>query len=464
MPLRAWGIVVKRIQSELSTLGDLLRHALAGKQLSQREVQRRVCDFLRQHPEQDWLTLGTTVRHKLRKGSEARLSYEELLLILEVAEIESTEFFAELARRGKLSLVGFGPIKKDHWNLEEKRILRLVLDVKEKGSRGYLEARAELRRIELLRDENPSAAENAAWGFLEKHRQPGALVGALAILAVEAPRANAHHLLRMAFELLGPEEHRTAAGLKLATATGRSLYLAGLYQEALEVLERHALVLAGLFGSADEIALVNYYIGISASKLGKAAISRASLEQCLAIGSGRWQFAALQHMALEELNGGDIPRAAEMYDELITIPFFANAAPRAKAFVSWSRLTAHFLAGDLNSAHEEEFRQAVDEAQSLLDPCNGIAASLDLALFLQTIGKLEEARELLKAEVWNAVDLEDVGIQEKFAGQWLDLGLPADDLRGWFSRTGAKFPQPHPQASRPCLGRIPRLPAEGPKE
>jgi len=446
-------------------MGDLLRHTLKCKQLSHRAVQRRACEILQKQPGQKAQTMGSTIRVKLRKGEEWRLSYEELLLILEAAQIDTTEFFAILAKVGKLSLAVFGPIKTDHWNQDQKKILSKVAKVEERGSRGYLEARAELKSIELLRDDDPVAAEEAAWAFLEKHKHPGALVGALAILAVEAPQANARKLLELAFDLLGPEGNSSAAGLKLVTSMGRSLYVAGLYQEAFDVLDKYALRLASLFGSLDEIALVNYYIGISASRLGDIATCRQSLGQCFAIGSGRWQFAALQWLALLELNAGNVHRAAEMYDELVTLPFFDEAEARARVCVESSRMSALFVAGRLGPWAESEFRRIVEATRSFLDIQSQVAVVLDFALFLRSIGKEEEARSILKAERWNVVDLEDSEIKRSFVEQWESLGIPGPPLVPPTVNPKEANQRPlRPPASRLCLGRIPRLPAEDPKE
>lgn len=392
------------------TILDQLRNELKSRGVSRREVQR--------------LLGGVPFRHKLQAGNEELISVDDLLRVLEVAKIDKVGFFARLAGVGGLTLAMFGRPKKEHWTQRQRRVLQEVGKVEDRGAGGYAEVRAELRNIELLRDEDPQAAEAAAWKFLEEHRTPGALVGGLAVLAVEAPRSNALRLFSMALELLGPDL-RSAAGGKLATAIGRNLFLSGNFHEGSQVLENHALPVISLFGTLEELALLSYYIGKCASSLGEFAVSRAAFERTLEIGSERLQFATLQHLAVEELNVGNLQKAAEMYSELTAMPYFDQAENRAKAFVTWSKLTAQFLAGQLGPAAELEFRSAIDEAR-ILDLPNQVAAVLDLALYLMSIGKDDSARELLEAEQWNVLDLEDGEIPRKFIRVWEALELPSE--------------------------------------
>ena len=442
---------------------ETLRLWLKSRNLSFHKVHRRASELARgQGSDGETKKIGSRIRHKLGVGKESQFLMAEVLLVLEAAGIDRTEFFARLANRGELDLAVLGPRKKGEWTKEQKRILTRIDKIKERGSRGYAEARAELLRIELLRDENPNLAEAEAWAFLDRHESPGALVGALAILAVEAPRDNVKRLLDLAFQLLG-SDRRNAAAAKLLTATGRSLYLAGHYHVAQNVLEDYALKVVGRHGSRDELALVNYYIGISASKIGDLATSRSALEQCFSLGSERWQFAALQHLALEELNGGDVGRAADMYDQLVAMPFFSRAERRAVAFVTWSRLTSHFLSGNLGPSAEPEFRRAVAEAR-ILDPGSQVSAVLDLTLFLRSHGKVREACDVLKAERWNVLDLEDAEIKRKFAEQWDALGI-TDSLWGLqaVSPKEAKSPQPRRPGSPRGRGPIRAGRAASPK-
>jgi hypothetical protein len=385
----------------------LLRNELRSRGFSVRKMERM---------------LGEAFRHKLRQGSERMITVEVLLQVLDLAGIDKVSFFARLAGLGGLTLTVFGQPKKDHWTLQQRKILKRVSGVKERGDGGYAEIRSELRRIELLRDSDPSATEEAAWRLLNTYRAPGALVGALAVLAVEAPRPNAYRLFSMAFELLGPNL-RTAAGGKLATAMGRNLFMSGHYTEALQVFETHALPVVALFGSQEEHALLAYLIGKCASSARDFPTSRVAFEKTLEIGSERLRFATLQHLAAEELNGGNLQRAVAMYEELVAMPYFGQAENRARAFVTWSRLTAKFLAGQLTSSVEPEFRAAVEQAR-ILDPRSQVAAVLDLALFLTSIGKAQAAADLLKAEQWNVLGLEDGEILRKFVSLWETLGLP----------------------------------------
>jgi hypothetical protein len=391
------------------TILDQFRNELDSRDLSRRQIQRLV---------------KVPIRHKLREGNEEQVVLDHFLKAMDAAKVDKAEFFARVAGVGKLSLTVFGSPQKVHWTQQQRKILNQVGEVEERGDAGFAEARAELRRIELLRDNDPKAAEAAAWDFLDRHRAPGALVGALAILAVEAPRPNALRLFSMAFELLGPKL-QTAAGGKLATAMGRNLFMAGQFNESLQVLQMHALPVVALFGTQEEHALLAYYIGICASNVGEAALSRKALEKVLEIGGERLRFAVLQRLALEELNLGNLQKAATMYDELVAMPYFGQAENRAKAIVTWSRLTARFLAGQLDASAEPEFREAIEGAR-ILDARSQVAAVLDLALFLASIGKAEAAGELLKAEQWNVLGLEDGEVPQKFVTIWESLGLPKE--------------------------------------
>lgn len=416
------------------TILDQLRSELQSRGVSLREIER---------------LLGAAFRHKVKEGAERLVSVELLLRVLELAGIEPVLFFARLAGTGELSLAVFGRAKKERWTQSQRRILGRVGEVEERGAAGFLEARAELRRIELLRDEDPRAAEAAAWELLETRRAPGVLVGALAILAVEAPRPNALRLLTLAFELLGADR-RSAAGGKLMMAMGRCLASANLHREALQVFEVQALPVVALYGTLEEQAWLTYSIGLCASAAGELETSRAALEKTLAIGSERLRFAALQLMAIHELNCGDLQKAVGMYDDLVAMPYFAHAEKRAKVSVTLSRLTAHFLAGRLEPAAELDFREAVQATRGVLDLRNQVAAVLDLALFLHSIGKYDEAKDLLKAELWNALDLEDAEIQHKLVGM-----LDAFGVSHQVPRTAAPS---HP-ATRRCLLRLALCPA-----
>lgn len=411
------------------TILDLLRKELKSRRLSHRQVER--------------LLGGVSFRHKLRAGNDSAISADELIRVLEVTGIEKVDFFIRVAGHGGLTLKVFGRPKKDHWTLQQRKILCQVGEVKERGDAGYAEVRAELRRIELMRDEDPKAAEAAAWAVLETYRAPGALVGALAVLGVEAPRPNAFRLFSMALELLD-QKLQTAAGGKLATAMGRNLFMSGNFDDALQVFEKHALPAVALFGTQEEHALLSYYIGKCASSLEELVISRAAFEKTLEIGSERLRFATLQHLALEELNGGDLQRAAAMYGELQTMPYFEHAENRAKAFVNWSSMTARFLAGQLDPSAEPKFREAIEGAR-ILDARNQVAAVLDLAVFLVSIGKAESAAELLKAEHWNVLGLEDGEVPQKFIELWERLQLPTESWGApLLNRKESSCPQPRP--------------------
>lgn len=283
---------------------DQLRSELVSRRISHREIQR--------------LLGGVAFRHKLKAGAETLISVDELVRVLEVAGIDKVGFFARLAGLGGLNLAIFGRPKKEHWTRRQRKILRQAGDAEERGAGGYAEVRAELRRIELLRDEDPKAAEAAAWKFLAGHRAPGALVGALAILAVEAPRPNAVRLFSLALELLGPDL-QSAPGARVMMAMGRCLAAANL-------------------------------------------------------------------------------------------PVF------------------------------------------------------DFALFLHNLGKGDQAGDLLKAELWNVLDLEDVELQQKFAGLSDALGISHQIARTALLSRPATIPcQPRPAPNQRQLSSSPGSRARGPK-
>ena len=418
------------------TILDQFRNELDSRDLSRRQIQRQA---------------KVSIRHKLREGNEEKVVLDHLLKAMDAAKIDKAEFFARVAGVGRLSLAVFGPAQKDHWTQQQRKILSQVEEVEERGDAGYSEVRAELRRIELLRDNDPKAAEAAAWDFLETHRAPGAVVGALAILAVEAPRPNAIRLLSIALDLIGPSL-RSSAGGKMMMSIGRCLASADLHDEALKVFEFHALPVVALYGTVDEEAWLMYSIGMCASATGDLEKCRVALEKTMASGSERLRFAAFQFLAAQELNCGSLDRAAGMYEELVALPYFEHAEKRAKVSVTLSRLTAHFLAGHLGPADESEFREAVEATREVLDLRNQVAAVLDFALFLRSVGKNEEARDLLKAELWTTLDLEDVELQKKFAGLLNTLGLSHPTVEmALSSRSATRSFQPRPAPILPQL-------------
>lgn len=441
------------------TVSEKMPRVTVEELMEQLRKELKVLDVSHREAEQ---RAGIHCRRKLEVGAEHRVYLSELLRILEAVGIEPADFFARAFRKGELNLLAFGKEKPVQWPRRRKPILNALAKVKERGSHGFLEIRDELRRIEHLRDVDPAECEAAAWEFLKQNRAPGALIGGLAILLAEAPRENANQLLKLAFELLGPETN-SAAGGKLLTAMGRNLYMQGRYRSALEVFKEHALPIVAFYGSREEYALVAYYVGVSGSKLGDKATRTIGLEKTIEIGSERLQFAAWQHLAFEELNGGDIQNAAEMYDQVIGLPWFERADPRAKAVVTWSRLTAHFLAGRLDGSREAEFRAAV-EATRILDPSSRLLAVLDLALFLHAIGNNASAQALLETEQWNVLDLGDPEPQSKFCGLWLAVGLPQSGLSPRLpSPKAAMYHRPHPLPSLQKQAQGPRGREAGPK-
>lgn len=388
--------------------------------------------------------LAGICRRKLDDGAEQRFLIFDLLRILEGVGIEPADFFARAFRKGELSLVAFGKEKPAQWPRRRRPILNALAKVEERGSRGFLEIRGELRRIEHLRDEDPAAAEKAAWNLLKTEKAPGALVGALAILISEASREQAHQLLILAFELLGPDLQNAAAG-KLLTAMGRNLYLQGQYEPAIEVLERHALPIVAYHGDQEDLAFNAFLLGLSKLQVGDRTNGLIGFEKAMAVGSERLKFAVLQALAAAELNQGLLDRAWQMYDEVMTLPYFAKASQRARLAVRVSRQTARMLAQ--KPVDEREFRAAVEEARDVFDSVSQVRAAIDLATYLKTAGKFADAVRYLKAEIWNLLDLEDSEVRDKFFELWQALGQPEADLHlpsRIVSPMEPKLRQPHP--------------------
>lgn len=388
--------------------------------------------------------LAGICRRKLDEGAEQRFLIFDLLRILEGVGIEPADFFARAFRKGELSLVAFGKEKPAQWPRRRRPILNALAKVEERGSRGFLEIRDELRRIEHLRDEDPAAAEKAAWNLLKTEKAPGALVGALAILISEASREQAHQLLILAFELLGPDLQNAAAG-KLFTAFGLALIKAQLPDDAMDVLTRFAIPIVAVHGDHTDHALALIYLALGAAQVGYHSLNRTALERAMATGDDRMRLTAFQLLAFQVLNLGDPSSAAQMYDELVALPCFSKASGMFRVNVRWSRLTAHVLAGDFNENTEARFEELSPEVRKILTAKDQVAFALDFAVLLRRLKKEPKARTVLEAELWNAVGLEDEEVQRKFVLQWDELGMPRDNrLEPLVSRLGCTAPQPHP--------------------
>lgn len=390
-----------------------LRLELECREISHREIERR---------------LGRSFRHRLEEGKEELLPHSELLVCLEVAGIEPPAFFSRLLGIGSpLSFDLLRPAEKATWPDGKRKILDELENMAAAGSKGFEAFRAELLRIEVLRESNPRRAESAAWKLLAQERQPGAVVGLLAAIALGSARAKAYELLKLASDILGP--HMTnAAGGKLATAVGRFYTKAGFPRDAITVLRTQALSLVVLFGTKEEQAQVHFHIAQAAAMVGLDSLQVAALRQAADSGVESIGFAAKQLLAFQELNTGDVKLASQMYDDLIASPFFQRAGRRARAYITWSRLNAHFLAGNLGPGDEPAFEAAVEEARAILEEPDQVAATLDLVLYLESIGKIRQGRRHLETMLLAAVSLDSANspIQQKYMDAWQRLGLPQD--------------------------------------
>lgn len=383
-------------------------------------------------------------RQIFQPGKDRPLDLDDILTILRVAGIEPTVFFGQVAGYGhplEISALR-GKRAEAAWTKHERHTLWALQLSEARGGQGFEAFRARLREIEQLREENTPAAYEQAWMALQSEKSPGALVSLLSMLARGRPRAQAYHLLGIAGNLLGGQL-RSAAGVKYSTAAGACFVNAGLTGEGLSILENFALPLAARFGTRDDQAGVLMYIAKAEALLGSIESAKQALWKAVEVGGEQISFGAVQRLAFHELNLGDFRRAAEMYDDLIQLPFFQRAPKLAKASIACSRFTAHFAAGNLNEESVEEFRITIRESRAVLGPADQIAAVMDFTLFLVTLGRTEEARRTLEAELWQVLELEDSAIHKKFIELWEVVGLPRDNkyqaLAAWAKESVGKL-------------------------
>ena len=381
---------------------------------------------IRLHVMDEMLGEGEGVRHKMELAKNRPFSFGDYFKITAVTGIDATLLLAQIAGHGHpLEIDALRGKRAPKWSAAQKRILARLEGLGEKGSRGFEEARAELRRIELLHESEPAAAEAEAWNWLECERRPGVIVGLLSALAVHAPRAQSHGLLRIACDTLAGQLNSSAGG-RLAMAVGRCYLAAGFSREGLHILRKFALELADLYGDSDEHAAVHYQIGKAAAMVGDDDLSRRALRKAVSLGRDRLRIFAMQFLAYKELNLGDLDTAVQLYEDLLAQPSFEVAPKQVQAAIKHSRLAAMFAAGKLDQEAAPEFAAAVAEVRAVMPPREQVAAVMDFASFLWAVGKTEEACLNLEAELWNVYDLEDGEIQRKFAGLWEAFSLPRD--------------------------------------
>jgi len=388
--------------------------------------------------------MGRSIRHKLVPGKEEQIAYRDVLDILEAAEVETSSFFARLFGIGNpLSFDLLRPAEKPGWPKRKREIVQALESLTAAGSDGFEEARPRLLEIEALREANPRAADAAAWKLLNSDPRPGAAVGILAVTALGAPRAQGYELLDLASEILGPQLNNAAGG-KFSIALGRFYTKAGFPRDAITILTTRALPLALLFGAPDEQARAYFHIAQAAGMVGSDSLQLSALQRAADLDVEDISFAAKQLLAFQELNTGDVEVAADMYDRLIASPYFERASRRACAYVRWSRLSAHFAAGRLGPADELAFKSAFEETKVALEERDQVAATLDLVLFLESIGQVGKAQQHLESALWNVLSLDDHEVQQQYIEIWKRLGLPQDariatlvsrqeptDLRSW---------------------------------
>ncbi len=392
---------------------DRLKVELAGRGLSLRKVDKL-------------LPKGQSKRHKFQRSRGRPIPIGDIFEILKVAKIDPATFLSQLAGFGHpLEVAAIRGQTAPKWTDRQRKILANVELLTDRGSKGFEEAKAELRQLELMRDESPLEADDSAWAWLAEEKRPGVIVGLLSFLALAAPRSNAHRLLQIGVHVLATQL-RSDAGGKFATASGRCFIQVGLVNEGFTILENFALSIAGLYGDNDDQAVVLFHLAKAAAMLGDYEVNAAALRKISSIGSEHLRFSAGQLIAFQELNVGDVRLAARMYDELVEQAQYWREPTRSRMTVSCSRLSAHHLAGDLSLKSVLELSGMIKGAKDVLPPRVHVGFVIDLAVFFEAVGKAADARRTLEEELWTAIDLEDPEIQLTFAELWERLGLPKD--------------------------------------
>ena len=391
--------------------------------------------------------MGRSIRHKFTAGSEELFTYEDILDVLAVIGLEPKVFFARVFGIGSpIPFELIQPKSRPGWSQKRQDLLATLGDQIAAGDRGFKEARTKLAELEILRDEDPNRANTTAWSLLRNNPQPGAAVGLLAFLALGLNRAQGHALLTLATEIIGPFINTAAYGF-LSMAIGRYYVKAGFPRDAIQVLKTEALATVALRGTQEDLARTFFHLAQAAGMVGDDELQEAAIARIGELGIERYVFHSSQLMAFQELKTGNLTTAAKKYDELIALPYFEQAGRRACAYISWSRLSAHFAIGQLGPKDEPTFELAVAEAKDILEESDQAAAVFDLVLFQESIGHINKAKQELEALLFTILELDDAEIQEKYIGLWKRLGLPDDArLATLVNRREHKDPQTHPKA------------------
>lgn len=383
-------------------IGTVLHQELKARKLSHRQVDRALkAQGLK------------TVAHKMPEPKVSTITFGNYDDIVEVTGMDGKACLA-LATGADVPisalLAQLQTRDEPRWRRGQKKTLAAIRERRLRGTEGFGLFRAELRRIEVLREDDPEAAELLAWQALEQASvsgNAGATAGALGVLAGGYPRAKAHPLFTLAFEILGDKPRGLVAG-KVFSSLGRFLITLGYAEQAQTILSYRALLELTLHGDGDDQALAALHLAWASGAAGDIPLRIASLELAVANGGDRLRFVALQQLAYTTLNlGSDLHLAAKLYDELIHSEGFKQACRMARSAIRCSRMTARFLAGLLTKDDSTEFENVVHSAKATFTPGEQVQAALDLALFLRSTGQLERAKKVLEAELWNALGLED---------------------------------------------------------
>lgn len=408
-------------------IDTVLHQELKARKLSHRQVDRALkAQGLK------------TVAHKMPEPKVSTITFGNYDDIVEVTGMDGKACLA-LATGADVPisalLAQLQTRDEPRWRRGQKKTLAAIRERRLRGTEGFGLFRAELRRIEVLREDDPEAAELLAWQALEQASvagNAGGTAGALGVLAGGYPRAKAHPLFTLAFEILGDKPRGLVAG-KVFSSLGRFLITLGYAEQAEAILKHRALPEIVLSGSGDEKALTAMNLARAAAMIGDLDLRHACLELAVATGGDRLRFLALQKLAFTALNAGNqLNHAAALYDELFTSSQFDRLSKPDQCRLKCSRMTARFLAGQLAVADITEFEDVVSEGKALLTPTEQIQAAMDLALCLRSFGKNQRAREVLEAELWNALGLEETEseIRSKYLAACSAVGPNLDSRFG----------------------------------
>ena len=194
----------------------------------------------------------------------------------------------------------------------------------------------------------------------------------------------------------------------MISSFSRLVIQSGFPEAAITLLKYRALPEVDLEGDGDDRAIVYLNLAWAARDAGDLNLRLSCLRLAAKSGSERLRFGAAQQLAFTVLNLAKDPhKAVELYDDLVADPYFCRSPKAAQAAIRCSRYTARFLANQLTLADADGFAATFADSKEFLEPANRVSVAIDLALFLRSVGDRAQARAVLEAELWTALDLGD---------------------------------------------------------